>query len=303
MASAHRQPPAPPLVPGAVPTRPQAGGPRLALCQFLLPCLLLACASTPATPEATSNLEAMSYTWYGEAPDASSSLDSQPHVLWAGSGGIPPGASTTGPRGRPLTRARLVQLANGIGLGLTSILVRSNWEVGRAFQLTVGRSLDIQENFQAFDVPASMPPVKVVPDGVIPAMRISAAGLRAIRLDGAFIEILDEDFFETKAQKRSITLATGRRQILGFIKVLAQRRPRGTLLGNPLEPPRPATPVDTSISSDVSWEAGRQGVAIYQAAAWEDDGLITVGPFQQLTHFADVPPRFQLKTTPQPLRL
>lgn len=252
----------------------------------------------------------MSSTWYGVALDTPSIPDSQQRMLLAGSGDFLPASSTTGPRGRPLTRPRLIQLANSKGLGLANILVRRNWEVGRAFQSTVGRSLDIQENLQAFDVPASTPPAKVVPDGLVPAMRISVAGLRAIRLDGAFVEILDEDFidfFEAKAQKRPITLATGRKQILGFIKVLAQRRPRGSMMGGPLEPPRPAlllvTTADTPISSDVSWEAARHGVAIYQAVAWEDDGFITVGPFQQLTRFADVPSHFQLNTTPQPLGL
>jgi hypothetical protein len=143
----------------------------------------------------------MSPTWYGAAPGTPSIPDSQQWVLLAGSGSLPPASSTTGPRGRPLTRSRLIQLANGKGLGLASILVRRNWEVGRDFQSTVGRSLDIQENLQAFDVPASTPPAKVVPDGVVPAIRISAAGLRSIRLDGAFVEVIDEgfiDFFEAK---------------------------------------------------------------------------------------------------------
>jgi hypothetical protein len=108
------------------------------------------------------------------------------------------------------------------------------------------------------------------------------------------------------ALKHPITLSTGRGQIQGFIRALARQRPRGFLPGA-LEPPRPAlllvTPSDTQVAQDVADEAGRHGVALYRAVAWEHEGLLTVGSFHQLTGFADVPTSFIMPSIPEPLRL
>ncbi len=63
------------------------------------------------------------------------------------------------------------------------------------------------------------------------------------------------------------------------------------------------TTADTQVSQEVADEAAVNGVAIYHAVAWEDGGLLTVGPFQQRTSFADVPISFILPSLPEPLQL
>ncbi|HYO56736.1 hypothetical protein [Archangium sp.] len=176
-----------------------------------------------------------------------------------------------------------------------------------AFQRTVLDSLDVAPNTASFPTPGRSAHKSGIPDGVLPAIRISLLGRPTFRLDGAYLKVLGpENFLEVKALKRPITLSTGRGQIQGFIKALARQRPRGFLPGAP-QPPRPAllllTLSDTQVAQDVADEAGRHGVALYQAVVWEDGGLLTVGSFRQLTGFADVPTSFLMPSVPEPLQL
>ena len=176
-----------------------------------------------------------------------------------------------------------------------------------AFQWTICRSLAITPNTEAFPTPGRSAHKSGIPDGVLPAIRITLLGRPTFRLDGAYLEILGpENFLEVKALKRLITLSTGRSQIRGFIKALARQRPRG-FLPSSVDSPRPAlllvTPSDTQVAQEVADESGRHGVALYQAVAWEEEGLLTVGSFRQLTGFADVPATFTLTTHPRELTL
>jgi len=213
----------------------------------------------------------------------------------------------TGLRGVPLTRERLITLALSRGIGLNPVPVQRNWEVGMAFQWTLCRALSLIPNTGAFEAPGRVAAKRVIPDGVLPAVRINLQGMPTFRLDGAFLEVIGpESFLEVKAQQRPITLSTGQGQITSFIQVLGRRRPRGFITGA-MEPPRPAlllvTTADSQVAQGVADEAGMQGVALYQAVAWEDGGLLTVGPFLQRTGFADVPTSFVLPSVPEPLQL
>ena len=62
------------------------------------------------------------------------------------------------------------------------------------------------------------------------------------------------------------------------------------------------TTVDTHVGQDVVVEAGRHGVAIFQAVAYEEGGFITVGSFRQKTGFADVPQQCSFPSLPEVLR-
>ncbi|HEX8698505.1 MAG TPA: hypothetical protein VF815_06700 [Myxococcaceae bacterium] len=233
------------------------------------------------------------------------------HEEWAvqpvSSGSTPEGTAPSGPRGQPLTRERLLTLALSRGIGLSPVPVQRNWEVGMAFQLTLCRSLNLIPNTGAFEVPEQSATKSVSPDGILPAVRINLQGMPTFRLDGAFLEVIGpESFLEVKAQQRPITLSTGRGQIGSFIQVLARRRPRSFVPGA-MEPPRPAlllvTTADSQVAQGVPEQAGRHGVALYQAVAWENGGLLTLGPFLQRTGFADVPRSFTLPSVPEPLQL
>jgi hypothetical protein len=271
----------------------------------LLASLLVACTtvSPAARPEAVISREvALSgdSDWSNSA-DTSSRL----HVVRVSSEG---GSSTPpGPLGQPLTLERLRALALSRSIGLGSSPVQRNWQVGTAFQRTVLQSLRVPQNSDAFSTPERSAHKSGIPDGVLPAMRIGLMGRPTFRLDGAYLKVIGpENFLELKALKRPITLSTGRGQIQGFIKALARQRPRGLLPGA-LAPPRPAlllvTPSDTQVAQDVADEAGRHGVALYRAVVWENEGLLTVGSFHQLTGFADVPPSFIMSSIPEPLQL
>jgi hypothetical protein len=266
----------------------------------LLAGLLVACTtvSPAARPEAIPAREDTP-TGYGEWSNAANS------VVFVSSEGEPSTAS--GPRGQPLTHERLLALALSRGIGLSPVSVQRNWEVGSAFQWTICLSLNVTPNSRAFDTPERSAHKRGIPDGVLLATRINLLGQPTFRLDGAFLEIIGpESFLEIKALKRPITLSTGRGQIQGFIKALARQRPSGFLPGA-LEPPRPAlllvTPSDTQVAQEVADEAGRHGVALFHAVAWEYEGLLTVGPFRQVTGFADVPASFSMTTFPQQLQL
>ncbi len=227
------------------------------------------------------------------------------HVVRVSSEGGP--STPSGPRGQPLTHERLLALALSRGIGLSSSPVQRNWQVGTAFQKSVCRSLEIEPNTDAYATPERSAHKSGIPDGVLLATRINLMGQPSFRLDGAFLEVIGpESFLEVKALKRPITLSTGRGQIQGFIKALARQRPRG-FLPAALAPPRPAlllvTPSDTQVSQEVMDEAGRNGVALYRAVAWEHMGLLTVSAFHQLTGFADVPSTFMLPTKPRELML
>ena len=271
----------------------------------LLVGLLAACStvSPAARREAVPPQEEV-LTGHGEgsnAADAPSQL-AVVRVSSEGEASTPPG-----PRGLPLTYERLHALARSRGIGLSLVPVRRNWEVGMAFQRTVLNALDVAPNTESFPTPGRGTHKSGIPDGVLPAMRISVLGRPTFRMDGAYLKILGpENFLEVKALKQSITLSTGRGQIMGFIKVLARQRPR-SFLPSALEPPRPAllllTLSDTPVAQEVADESGRHGVALYQAVAWEDEGMLTVGAFHQLTSFADVPTSFLMFSVPAPLRL
>ncbi|HYO58065.1 hypothetical protein, partial [Archangium sp.] len=81
--------------------------------------------------------------------------------------------------------------------------------------------------------------------------------------------------------------------------------PRRHSLPGP-QPPRPGlllvTTEDTQVEQDVSLEAGRRGVAIFQAVTYEESGFITVGTFRQKTGFADVPQQFSFPSVPEALK-
>lgn len=271
----------------------------------LLASLLVACTTvSPAARHEPGAVRERALDGYGEwsnAADTPSSL----RVVRVSSEGGP--SLPSGPRGQPLTLERLLTLALSRGIGLSSSPVQRNWEVGTAFQGTVCRSLEVAPNTESFPTPERSAHKRGIPDGVLPATRINLMGRPTFRLDGAFLEVIGpESFLEVKALKRPITLSTGRGQIQGFIKALARQRPRGFLPGA-MEPPRPAlllvTPSDTQVSQEVTDEAGRHGVALYRALAWENEGLLTVGSFHQLTGFADVPTSFIMPSIPEPLRL
>jgi hypothetical protein len=265
--------------------------------------VLLACTvGRPSTREAASDPASWEEA-HAVAPGPRLSI--QP-VLLAG-GPDEPGAPEALP-GLPLTRARLRELARSKGIGVSGAPVTCNWEVGKAFQRTALRSLDIPENFLPYATPKRVAHKSVIPDGVLVAGRINLLGGVSFRADGAFVEVIDSefvDFCEAKALSNPITLSTGRGQIQGFIEALARMRPRSGLLGPPS--PRPAlllvTTSDTTLSEQVELEAGRRGIAVYLAVAREAGGLISVGPFIQKTGFSDVPPRFQMTSIPQELRL
>ncbi|MGZ3459684.1 MAG: hypothetical protein ACXU86_14410 [Archangium sp.] len=271
----------------------------------LLAGLLVACTtvSPAARNEAVPHRE-QALTVYGEWHEPADPRP-QPRVVLASSGGE--SSTPSGPRGQPLTHERLLALALSRGMGLSPVPVQRNWEVGMAFQWTICRSLNVVPNSRAVATPERSAHQSGIPDGVLPATRINILGRPTFRLDGAFLEVIGpESFLEVKALKRPITLSTGRGQIEGFIKALARQRPRGFLPGA-LEPPRPAlllvTPVDTQVTEEVADEAGRHGVALFHAVAWEDGGRLTVGPFRQLTGFADVAISFSMPSVPEPLRI
>jgi hypothetical protein len=174
-----------------------------------------------------------------------------------------------------------------------------------AFQRAINTSLSIPPNATVY--PTSVRPEGVIPDGLVTARMLSLSGGNQIDPTGAFLEIIGGDsldLLEVKAQRRRITLSTGRRQILGFIDVLAQKRLHGALI-NSMGGPRPGlllvTPADTEVSEDVSFAAAQRGVAIYQALVEEAAGRLSVGPFIQRTGFADVPQQFQFPSIPVPL--
>jgi hypothetical protein len=203
---------------------------------------------------------------------------------------------------------RLVQLAQAGGIGVTGAPVTRNREIGLAFQRTVLGSLNLPQNTNRYPAPRRGGPYSsVIPDGVVVAGRINLRGGLSLNLEGAFVEVADEclDFLEVKARSCQLTLSSGRRQMAGFIDALAQRWPRSrSFVGS--QPPRPAlllvTTSDTLVTEDVLFEAGRYGVAIFQAVAWEARGFITVGAFAQRTKFADVPQQFPFPTQPVQLR-
>ncbi|QRK08118.1 hypothetical protein JQX13_50615 [Archangium violaceum] len=55
------------------------------------------------------------------------------------------------------------------------------------------------------------------------------------------------------------------------------------------------------MNKDLVWEAAKRNVALYQSIVLEKEGWLVVGPFHQLTRFADVPPRFELASEPEQL--
>jgi hypothetical protein len=234
-------------------------------------------------------------------------------ALMAGGQGGPKAPGGLGPSGaqpmQPLTVLRLVQLAHERGIGVAGARVTRNRDIGLALQRTAMRCLEIPENFLPFPTTRRTHHGAVIPDGLVTAGKLQLAGRIFFDPEGAFLEVIDGDFLDmldVKVRSHRITLSTGRGQLLGFIEVLAQRRPRA-FVGALGTQPRPAlllvTPSDTEVSEDLAWEAARHGVAVYQAVAMETDGWLNVGQFIQKTKFADVAPSFQLPSKPMPLSL
>jgi hypothetical protein len=249
--------------------------------------LLLACASGPPRAPEPLALRTGAYAQPGGA---------------GGSGPSAPGLKV------PLTMARLVQLATAKGIGTAGAAVTRNREIGLAFQTTVLRSLDIEENTEKFPAPGRGGPyTSVIPDSVLLAGRINLAGRLTFNPRGALLEVFGAEcleFLEVKARSCRITLSSARRQLRGFIDALAAQRPRRAPLLGP-QPPRPAlllvTTADTEVAEEVSLEAGQRGVAVFQAMVWEETGLLTVGSFVQRTGFADVPRQFPLPSRAEAL--
>jgi hypothetical protein len=234
-------------------------------------------------------------------------------ALLAGGTGGPKVPAGSGPSGaapmQPLTVRRLVQLAHERDIGVAGARVTRNRDIGLAFQRTTMASLDIPENFVPFPTTRRAHHGAVIPDGLVTAAKLQLAGRIFLDPEGAFLEVIDDDFLDmldVKVRSHRITLSTARGQLRGFIEVLALRRPRA-FVGALGTQPRPAlllvTPSDTEVSDDVSWEAARHGVAVYQSVAMESGGWLNLGEFIQKTKFADVAPSFQLPSKPMPLSL
>jgi len=224
------------------------------------------------------------------------------------SGTTTPDASGTR-KWQPLTVSRLVELAREKGIGVGCARVECNRQIGMAFQTAVSRCLEVAVNFRAFPTSVRTRHKAVIPDGLIPALKLSSLGRFNVHPEGAFLEVVGDEvleLLEVKARLSRITLSTSHRQIQGLIDVLAQlERPRGSLLSAVSPTPRRAlllvTTADTEVSADVAWEAAQCGVALFQARTQEAEGLVSVGPFVQRTSFADVPQQFQWPVKPMPL--
>ncbi len=259
---------------------------------LLLFSLLLACAAGRAQLHE------------GLALDGRVLLASAPGQVGGAGGSDPPGLTPW----QPLTVARLVELAQGRGIGLNGARVTRNREIGVSFQGAVLRSLDVVANHRAFPTPRRTHHRSVIPDSLLTAERLTFAGRTSFDPEGAFLEIIGDDFLdmlEVKMRASPIKLSTARGQIEGFLDVLAvPGRPRSILSIMSTQPRRAllfVTTSDTQIADEVSWEGARRGVAIYQGTAREADGWITVGPFVQKTSFSDVPPQFQMGSKPAQL--
>jgi hypothetical protein len=270
--------------------------------------LLLACATgLPGVVEPQQASSRTDSSLRGaEAGELESPGDCPPVVLAGGAG--TPGAPSSLSGARPLTMVRLRQLASSLGIGISGADVTRNREIGRALQLAVGRSLDIPENFDRFPTSVRSRYSSVVPDGVLLAGCFRILGGVTFNPRGAFLEVVDSDlvdFLEVKGRRGRLTLTTAHAQLLGLIDALAVlRRPSRSLLAGAGQP-RPAlllvTTADTQIDKAVAWEAARRGVALFRATVLESEGWLIVGPFNQLTSFADAPPRFQLASHPERL--
>jgi hypothetical protein len=230
-------------------------------------------------------------------------------ALRSGAYAQPGGSGSSSPaQGVPLTMARLMQLARVQGIGITGAQVTRLREVGLAFQGTALRSLNLPQNTRKYPAPGRGGPYAfVIPDAVVVAGRIQTLGGISFDPGGGFVEVADEclDFMEMKARSCMLTLSSARRQMAGLIDALSRQRPRGRSLLGP-QPPRPGlllvTTADTQVGQDVLFEAGRHGVAIFQAVAYEEGGSITVGAFWQRTGFADVPRQFSFPSVPEVLK-
>ncbi|WP_147332825.1 hypothetical protein [Archangium gephyra] len=205
---------------------------------------------------------------------------------------------------RPLTMALLRQLAQSQGIGISGPEVTRNREIGRALQFAVGRSLDIPENFRRFPTAARSRYSSVVPDGLLLAGCLHLLGGVSFNPQGAFLEVINPDFLEVKGRNGPITLSTAHGQLLGLIDALSLiRKPSSSIFG--ARQPRPAlllvTTEDTKVDRELVWEAAKRNVALFQSFVLEKDGWLMVGPFNQLTRFADVPPQFELASEPEQL--
>jgi hypothetical protein len=279
---------------------------------LLLLGLLLACgAKRLPVPDAPADFEVWPSDIEGTDTDVHGlDIEDWPRVqrvlLAGGSDGT--GSFSVG-SARPLTMARLVALARMKGIGTVGAWVTRNHQVGIAFQNAVLKALGLfPANTRVFPTPVrGGRHAGVIPDALVVANRVYTKGGASVRPEGAFLEVVSSefiDFLEVKGRAGSIVPSSAQGQIRGFIDVLARMRPRAFLMVAG-EPPRPAlllvTTADTKVSEAVALEASRRGVAVFRAVALEAEGWISVGPFVQLTSFADVLPRFQFSSTPSEL--
>ena len=268
--------------------------------------LLLACATGRSGSIETQGYGASTESLArGEFVSEQVPAESCPQVVLAIGRGKP-GEPSSMRGARPLTMALLRQLARSQGIGISGADVTRNREIGRALQLAVGRSLNIPENFERFPTTARSRYASVVPDGLLLAGCFHMLGGVSFNPQGAFLEVVDPDFLEVKGRHGPLTLSTAHAQLLGLIDALALiRKPSKSLVG--ARQPRPAlllvTTADTQVDKAVSWEAAKRNVALFHAIVLEKDGWLIVGPFNQLTSFADVPSRFQLVSEPERLGL
>lgn len=261
---------------------------------------LLACAtgrSGSVSPrEYGTSMEAVSH---GDEGVEQERAETHARVLLAG-GPKNPRAPSSMLGAEPLTMARLRQLALNQGIGMSGAEVTRNRAVGRALQLAVGQSLDVPENFGRFPTTARSQYSSVVPDGLLVAGRFQMLGGVSFNPQGAFLEVVGLDFLEVKGRRGPLTLSTAHAQVLGLIDALALlRRPSTSILGSQ---PRPAlllvTTSDTEVDEALVWEAAKRNVALFRAVVLEKEGWLGVGPFHQLTRFADAPSLFQLASKP-----
>ena len=259
-------------------------------------CLLLACVTGQPNRPTTD------FSWEQEGGEGNRLAEPRLPILPASGLAAPP---TRPPQ--PLTVARLLVLANNQGIGLIGPRVTRNRAIGRALQLTVGRSIGLPENTRHFPTSPQKGSATTVPDGVLGAGRILINGKTDFRPQGAFLEVVGGDvidFLEVKARSSPITLSIAQGQIRRLIEAVHLLNKGSRPLWS-AQPPRPAlllvTTAGTLISSDIATGASRQGVAVYHAIVLEVDGWLSLGPFRQLTGFADVPPTFQLASQPEKL--
>jgi hypothetical protein len=179
-------------------------------------------------------------------------------------------------------RLRAVASAQGIGTGLTGIAFSR--AVGLAFEHWILSSLTIPRNTRSFLSPARAAVTGGLPASVIPEAVLPIVWVKWVLVSTPFPDSL---FCEVKAVRGVLTLSHSRHQLRGLIDV-ASRSPAAKASS----PHRPIvafiTTGDTVIGADVTAEATRQGVAIWQALVLEDSA--TMNPVLSISSFVPLNP-------------